>query len=42
MMRKDSRDNAECQIWGKKDIDVILEFVLSIKRQNATVIVFSN
>ena len=37
MMKMDGRDNAECQNWGKKDIDVILEFVLSRKRQNAKV-----
>ena len=42
MMKMDSRDSAECQNWGKKDIYVILEFVLSRKRQNAIVIVFSN
>ena len=37
MMKMDDRDNAEFQNWGKKDIDVILEFVLSRKRQNAIV-----
>ena len=42
MMKIDDRDSAECQNWGKKDIDVILEFVLSRKRQNTIVIVFSN
>ena len=36
-MKMDSRDSVECQNWGKKDIDVILEFGLSRKRQNATV-----
>ena len=29
MMKMDGRDSAECQNWGKKDIDVILEFVLN-------------
>ena len=42
IMKMDGRDSTECQIWGKKDIYVILEFVSSRKRQNATVIVFSN
>ena len=42
MMKIDGRDSVECQNWGKKDIDVIFEFVLSRKRQNATLIVFSN
>ena len=37
MMKMDGRDSVECQNWGKKDINVILEFVLSRKRQNATV-----
>ena len=36
MMKMDGRDSAECQNWGNKDIDIILEFVLSRKRQNAT------
>ena len=26
MMKMDGRDNAECQNWEKKDIDVILKF----------------
>ena len=42
IMKMDDRDSTECQNSGKKDIDVILEFVSSRKRQNATVIVFSN
>ena len=36
MMKMDGRDSAECQNWGNKDTDIILEFVLSRKRQNAT------
>ena len=33
MMKMDSRDRAECQNWENKDINVILEIVLSGKRQ---------
>ena len=29
MMKMDGRDSAECQNWEKKDIMVILEFVLN-------------
>ena len=29
MMKMDSRDNAECQNWEKKDIDVIIEIDLN-------------
>ena len=29
MMKMDYRDSAECQNWEKKDIMVILEFVLN-------------
>ena len=29
MMKMDCRDSAECQNWEKKDIMVILEFVLN-------------
>ena len=33
MMKMDSRDRVECQNWEKKDINVMLEIVLSGKRQ---------
>ena len=29
MMKIDGRDSAECQKWEKKDIMIILEFVLN-------------
>ena len=29
MMKMDGRDSVECQNWEKKDIMVILEFVLN-------------
>ena len=29
MMKMDCQDSAECQNWGKKDMMVILEFVLN-------------
>ena len=29
MMKMDDRDSAECQNWEKKDIMVILKFVLN-------------
>ena len=29
MMKMDGRDSAECQNWEKRDIMVILEFVLN-------------
>ena len=30
MMKMDGRDSAKCQNWEKKDIMVILEFVLNV------------
>ena len=29
MMKMDDQDSAECQIWEKKDMTIILEFVLN-------------
>ena len=38
MMKMDGRDSAECQNWEKKDIMVIIEFVLN---ENNAKIVYS-
>ena len=38
MMKMDGRDSAECQNWEKKDIMVIIEFVLN---ENNVKIVYS-
>ena len=41
MMKMDSRDSAECQNWGKKDINVILEKFKLVKDKTCIVFVFS-
>ena len=33
-MKMDGRDSAECQNWEKRDIMVILEFVLNDNKTN--------
>ena len=36
-MKMDDRDSAECQNWKRRDIMVILEFVLNDNKTNGTV-----